>query len=509
MLGDKILQIANISKGFPGVLALNKVSFDVAKGEVHALVGENGAGKSTLMKVLSGVYTADSGKIFLKNKEINLNSPKEAQELGISIIYQEFSLVPYLSAVDNIFLGRELKKKGLLDRKRMKEKALEILAQIKVKVNLQKVIAELTVAEQQFIEIAKALSLETEILILDEPTASLTESEINDLFRLINTLKKQGITMIYISHHLEEIFKIADRVSCLRDGQYVGTELAKDCTQEKLVKMMVGSELKDLFHKPVPKKNYLTDGVLLDVKKLSRGNVVKDVSFKLKRGEILGIAGLVGAGRTETIRALIGADTATEKEVYLKEKKVELNNPAQSLKAGIGLIPENRKTQGLILGMSVKDNISLSNLQGIRNRNGFINQKMEIKQVRRLVNDLSIKTPGLKRAVKNLSGGNQQKVVLAKWLNRDCKILIFDEPTRGIDVKAKAEIHSLIQDLVNQGIGIIVISSELPEVLNLSHRIMVMHKGKLVKVFQRKEATFEKIMYYATGGGEEDEKNSV
>ncbi|QTL99708.1 ATP-binding cassette domain-containing protein [Iocasia frigidifontis] len=509
MLGDKILQIANISKGFPGVLALNKVSFDVAKGEVHALVGENGAGKSTLIKVLSGVYTADSGKIFLKGKEINLNSPKEAQELGISIIYQEFSLVPYLSAVDNIFLGRELKKKGLLDRKRMKEKALEILAQIKVKVNLQKAIAELTVAEQQFIEIAKALSLETEILILDEPTASLTEREINDLFRLINTLKKQGITMIYISHHLEEIFKIADRVSCLRDGQYVGTELAKDCTQEKLIKMMVGSELKDLFHKPVPKKNYLIDEVLLDVKKLSRDNVVKDVIFKLKKGEILGIAGLVGAGRTETIRALIGADTATEKEVYLEGKKVELNNPAQSLKAGIGLIPENRKTQGLILGMSVKDNISLSNLQGIRNRNGFINQKMEIKQVRRLVNDLSIKTPGLKQAVKNLSGGNQQKVVLAKWLNRDCKILIFDEPTRGIDVKAKAEIHSLIQDLANQGIAIIVISSELPEVLNLSHRIMVMHKGKLVKVFQSKEASSEKIMYYATGGGEEDGKNSV
>ncbi|AKL93838.1 ribose import ATP-binding protein RbsA [Clostridium aceticum] len=496
---DKILEIQNITREFPGVRALNGVSFDIRRGEVHALVGENGAGKSTLMKILSGVYRPTTGRILFNGQEVNFTNPKQAQQLGISIIHQEFSLIPYLSAVENIFLGRELKKSGgLLDKKRMKKEASEVLERLNAEIDLDKPVARLSVANQQFIEIAKAIAIDTKILIFDEPTASLTGNEIDKLFELIATLKENGVTMIYISHHLDEIFKIADRMTCLRDGEWVATKDITECTKQDIVKMMVGREIINSFPQKPSWENKEAD-ILLEVKKL-KNSIVNDVSFHLKKGEILGIAGLVGAGRTETIRALIGADGVEEKEVYLKGKKVEIKSPAEALDHGIGLIPESRKTQGLVLDMCVKNNITLSILKKIAGNYGFINKKKEQSLVEESIENLLIKTPHMRQKVKNLSGGNQQKVVLAKWLSTECEILIFDEPTRGIDVGAKEEIYKLIRNLADKGISIIMISSELPEVLGMSDRIVVMYKGKVISEIDGTTATSEEVMYYATGG---------
>ncbi|MGY0374266.1 sugar ABC transporter ATP-binding protein [Clostridium sp. JNZ J1-5] len=496
---DKILELVDIKKEFPGAKALDGVSINLIPGEIHALVGENGAGKSTLMKILSGIYKPTSGKIFFEGKEIILNNTKEAQELGITIIHQEFSLIPYLNAVDNIFLGREIRKSnGLLDRKLMKEKAQELLKRIDVDIDLDKTVEELSVAEQQFIEIAKAISVNSKLLILDEPTATLTEGEVKHLFNLMKTLKKNEVTMIFISHHIDEIFQIADRVSVLRDGKWIGTESIDKVTEDSIIHMMVGRELKDTFPKRVCSEG--DKEVILEVKNL-RNSKVKGVSFKLYRGEILGISGLVGSGRTEVVRALIGADKVEEKEVYIKGKKVSIRTPNEALQFGIALIPEDRKTQGLVLEASIKNNISLSGLKKIINKYRFINRGKEINIVDEYVESLDIKTSSIERLVKNLSGGNQQKVVIAKCLNTECEILIFDEPTRGIDVGAKAEIYKLMRQLVNKGISIIMISSELPEILGMSDRILVMRKGEITGEINPKEANQERIMYYATGGG--------
>lgn len=496
---DKILELVDIKKEFPGAKALDGVSFNLIPSEIHALVGENGAGKSTLMKILSGIYKPTSGKIFFEGKEIILNNTKEAQELGITIIHQEFSLVPYLNAVDNIFLGREIRKSnGLLNRKLMKEKAQELLKRIDVEIDLDKTVEELSVAEQQFIEIAKAISVNSKLLILDEPTATLTEGEVKHLFNLMKTLKKNEVTMIFISHHIDEIFQIADRVSVLRDGKWIGTESINKVTEDSIIHMMVGRELKDTFPKRVCSED--DKEVILEVKNL-RNSKVNGVSFKLYRGEILGISGLVGSGRTEVVRALIGADKVEEKEVYIKGKKVNIRTPNEALQFGIALIPEDRKTQGLILEASIKNNISLSGLSKIINKYRFINRGKEINIVDGYVESLDIKTSSIERLVKNLSGGNQQKVVIAKCLNTECEILIFDEPTRGIDVGAKAEIYKLMRQLVNKGISIIMISSELPEILGMSDRILVMRKGEITGEINPEEANQEKIMYYATGGG--------
>lgn len=496
---DKILELVDIKKEFPGAKALDGVSINLIPGEIHALVGENGAGKSTLMKILSGIYKPTSGKIFFEGKEIILNNTKEAQELGITIIHQEFSLIPYLNAVDNIFLGREIRKSnGLLDRKLMKEKAQELLKRIDVDIDLDKTVEELSVAEQQFIEIAKAISVNSKLLILDEPTATLTEGEVKHLFNLMKTLKKNEVTMIFISHHIDEIFQIADRVSVLRDGKWIGTESIDKVTEDSIIHMMVGRELKDTFPKRVCSEG--DKEVILEVKNL-RNSKVKGVSFKLYRGEILGISGLVGSGRTEVVRALIGADKVEEKEVYIKGKKVSIRTPNEALQFGIALIPEDRKTQGLVLEASIKNNISLSGLRKIINKYRFINRGKEINIVDEYVESLDIKTSSIERLVKNLSGGNQQKVVIAKCLNTECEILIFDEPTRGIDVGAKAEIYKLMRQLVNKGISIIMISSELPEILGMSDRILVMRKGEITGEINPKEANQERIMYYATGGG--------
>jgi ribose transport system ATP-binding protein len=496
---DKILELVDIAKVFPGVKALDSVSFDIYRGEIHALIGENGAGKSTLMKILSGIYKPTNGKVFFDGKEIILENTKQAQELGITIIHQEFSLIPYLNSVENIFLGRELRKSnGFLDRKLMKEKAQELLKRIEVEIDLDKTVDSLTVAEQQFVEIAKALSVNAKFLILDEPTATLTEGEVKHLFNLMRTLKKNGVTMVFISHHMDEIFEIADRFSVLRDGKWVGTQSVNEVTEDDIIRMMVGRELKDTF--PEKACTEVEKEMLLEVKSL-KNDKVKGISFKLNKGEILGISGLVGSGRSEVVRAIIGADKADEKEIYLRGKKVDIKTPYEALGYGIALIPEDRKNQGLVLEASVKNNVSLSGLNKITNRYKFINKSKEKNVVEQYVSRLKIKTPDIDRLVRNLSGGNQQKVVIAKCLNTGCEILIFDEPTRGIDVGAKAEIYKLMRQLADSGISIVMISSELPEVLGMSDRILVMCKGKITGEISAKEANQEKIMYYATGGG--------
>ncbi|WP_088104762.1 ATP-binding cassette domain-containing protein [Halalkalibacter urbisdiaboli] len=495
---DNILEIQDVTRKFPGVIALKGVSFDIRRGEVHALVGENGAGKSTLMKILSGVQKPSSGQIFLDGKEVTFTSPKEAQELGISIIHQEFSLIPYLNSVENIFLGREIRKSGgLLDKKTMRKKAEEVLTRLNAEIDVSKPVARLSVANQQFIEIAKAIAIDTKVLIFDEPTASLTGKEIDKLFDLIAMLKANGVTIIYISHHLEEILEMCDRLTCLRDGEFVGTRDVAGCTKQDIVKMMVGREIKNAFPNRLSLEN--EEEQLLEVRNLTN-SVLKDVKFSLKKGEILGIAGLVGAGRTETVRALIGADPTREKEVYLDGVKVDIKSPTQALAHGIGLIPESRKTQGLILSTTVKRNITLPILKKVSKKIGFIDKKEEKNVVAQSIQDLLIKTPTMEQKVKFLSGGNQQKVVLAKWLNTDCKILIFDEPTRGIDIGAKEEIYKLMRRLVDEGMSIIMISSELPEILGMSDRVIVMHKGKMMSELDAAEATQEKVMHYATGG---------
>lgn len=499
---DNILEIKNVTKEFPGVLALDNVSFNIKRGEVHVLIGENGAGKSTLMKILSGVYQANSGKVLLNGDEIDFSNPKEAQLAGISIIYQEFSLIPYLNAVENIFLGREYKKNGVLDKKRMKEEAKELLEVLDVEIDLKKPVNQLSVAEQQFIEIAKAVSINDNVLILDEPTATLTNQETKILFKLIRNLKEKGVTMIFISHHLEEAFEIGDRLTCLRDGQWVGTEDIADLDEKKIIKMMVGRDIGDTF--PERAESFKSE-IMLEVKDMKRNENEDYINFKLKKGEILGVAGLVGSGRTEMARALIGADKVLNKELFINGEKIKINSPAEALENGIGLIPENRKSQGLILGLSVKDNISINSLNKILKNGLFINKKEEKKKSQKLVEDLNIKTPSLNQAVKNLSGGNQQKVVLAKWLGVESNVLIFDEPTRGIDVGAKLEIYKLMNELVEMGISIIMISSELPEVLAISNRIMVMHNNKIKAVLENNEdVDQETIMYYATGGEQYD-----
>lgn len=499
---DNILELQNITKEFYGVKALKDVSFNIRRGDVHALVGENGAGKSTLMKILSGVHKATSGKVLLDGEEVNFDNPKDAQLAGVSIIHQEFSLVPYLNGVDNIFLGREIKKaSGLLDKKKMMKEAKELLGKLQADIDLSKPVSSLSVANQQYIEIAKAIfAVNTKVLIFDEPTTSLTGEEIERLFELIENLKADGVTIIYISHHLDEILEICDRLTVLRDGEYVDTRDVKDVTKQDIVKMMVGREIVNQF--PEGTSPYLKENkTLLEVKKLTNDSI-SDVKFDLKKGEILGIAGLVGSGRTETVRALIGADDTDEKEVYIEGEKVSIKNLADALEHGICLIPEDRKSQGLILNATVKNNISLPILNKLTNKFKFINKKKEINVVDQSIQDLLIKTPSRAQTVNKLSGGNQQKVVLAKWLNTDSKILIFDEPTRGIDIGAKEEIYKIMRSLADEGISIIMISSELPEILGMSDRILVMHDGRVQTVMNGEDATQEKIMQYATGGVE-------
>ncbi|MCL7454022.1 MAG: sugar ABC transporter ATP-binding protein [Anaerolineae bacterium] len=490
-----------ISKAFPGVQALDSVDFEVSPGEVVALIGENGAGKSTLMKILCGAYRKDCGRIFLDGKETEIESPQHAQWLKISTIYQEFNLTPNQSAAANIFLSREPRQRGigrflnLVDRHRMEQEAQQHLERVGARVPSTALIRDLSVAEQQMVEVAKALSVDARIVIMDEPTSALGEDEVETLFDIIHALKVQGIAVIFITHRMEEIFRIADRVVVLRDGRRVGDLPTAEATPEELIRMMVGRELvADIFHKDEAK----IGEPLFEVRNLTGPDVVQDVSFTLRRGEILGFAGLVGAGRTEAARLLFGAERKESGKILIEGRPVRIDSPEDAVKVGLSLVPEDRSNQGLILGLPVQENIVLPTL-GEHARAGWINRQALRTTSQEYVDRLNIRTPHLSQKAMYLSGGNQQKVVVAKWLASKPKVLILDEPTRGIDVGTKAEVHALMSQLAQTGIGIIMISSELPEILGMSDRILVMSEGRVATILSREEATQEVIMTYASG----------
>lgn len=493
-----VLEMKGVSKSFPGVKALSDVDLTLKKGEVHVLLGENGAGKSTLMKVLVGIHQPDAGHISLNGKEVMFKNSKEAEEAGVSIVYQEFNLVGQLTVAENIFFGRYPMKGGRIDWKKLEKDAQEILDRLNVNFKAKDTVASLGTAQQQMVEIAKVLSVNAQVIILDEPTASLTEKEIAKLFTVLEELKKQGTSLIYISHRLEEIMKIGDRVTVLRDGCYVDTVNVCDIEFDDLIRMMVGRDLDNLF----PKVDNEKGDVVLEVKNINSGELLKNVSFYARKGEILGFSGLMGAGRTETMRAIFGADKIDSGEIYIDGELVSIKSPQDAIEQGIGFLTEDRKNQGLILSNTIEYNISISNLNKISKQRGLLNvldKDSEEQNAEKMVDDLLIKTPSIKQLAKNLSGGNQQKVVLAKWLNRDCKILIFDEPTRGIDVGAKTEIYKLMNQLVEQGVAIIMISSELPEVIGMSDRIYVMHEGKISGELKREDFSQNVILQHAAG----------
>jgi len=486
-----------ITKTYPGVRALESVDLDVRAGEVHALVGENGAGKSTLMKILAGAQPRDAGEILINGKAVVIDTPQKAMDLGVSTIYQEFNLVPYLNAAENIYLGREPRARipGFVDFRVMYREAQEVVDRLGVRLNVRTPVNRLSVAQQQMVEIAKATSRRSSIIVMDEPSATLTEHELASLFTLIRQLKSEGVAIVYISHRLEEVFEIADRVTVLRDGHRIATNAISELTREDIIRLMVGRELTQM----IPKVPAPLGEVVLEVRGLQRRDVLHDIDLTIRRGEVVGIAGLVGAGRTELARALFGADPIDAGEVILDGKSVRIKSPQEAIRLGVGLVTEDRKAQGLVLGMVVRENVTLANL-GALTRLNFIMAGRERAVARKYVDDLSIRTPSIEQTVQNLSGGNQQKVVLAKWLFTDSKLLIFDEPTRGIDVGAKTEIYQLMNDLAARGVGILMISSELPEVLGMSDRIIVMHEGRIVGDLRASEATQEGIMHLATGG---------
>ena len=494
-MSKEVIRMEGITKEFPGVKALSNVKFSLNAGEVHALVGENGAGKSTLMKVLTGVYSKDAGKIFLEGREVNFRNVKEAQNAGVIMIHQELNLMNHLSAAENIFIGREFKKgRFILNKKKQNEEAEKLFEKLHVKIDPREKVGNLTVAQQQMVEIAKALSFNIKVLIMDEPTASLTDNEIEDLFEVIKMLRSEGKAIIHISHRLEELKLIADRITVMRDSEYIDTVDAKDVTIDGLIRMMVGREIFVEKQKPVERKNLK---LTLEVQNLNAGPQVKNISFKAYAGEILGFAGLVGAGRTETARAIFGADPHSSGKIIINGKEQKINSPADAVKAGIAYLSEDRKRYGLALGLDVEANISMANLLKM-SKGGFIKFKECSENAEHQLQELSIKTPSIKQLVKYLSGGNQQKVVLAKWLTKDAEIIIFDEPTRGIDVGAKSEIYKLMNMLAEQGKTIIVISSELPEVMRCCHRVLVMCEGRMTGEVTGDEVDQDIIMRLAT-----------
>jgi ribose transport system ATP-binding protein len=486
-----------IYKSFPGVQALSNAQFELRSGEVHALLGENGAGKSTLMKVLAGIYQKDKGTIFYKGREVEIPDTKTAQKLGISIIHQELNLIPDITVAQNIFIGREPRRvfKLFLDENEMNKKAQELFERMNLNIKPQTLLSELTIAKQQMVEIAKALSFNSEVLIMDEPTAALTDGEIEELFRIVEHLKREGVGIVYISHRMEEIKRITDRITVMRDGYYVDTVQTKDVSIDQIISMMVGREI---YHTSKPNIEIVGKEKVLEVKNLNRGSVIKDVSFYLRKGEILGFAGLMGSGRTEVARAIFGADTLDSGEIYIHGKKVEIKSPRDAVRYGIGYLSEDRKRLGLLVDMDVKTNIAIASYKKFLGAFGWMNDSSIVNVSEQIVETLKVKTPNLNQQVKFLSGGNQQKVVIGKWLTRDCEILIFDEPTRGIDVGAKGEIYKLLNNLAEQGKSIIMISSELPEILRMSHRIIVMCEGRITGELNNENATQEAIMSYAT-----------
>lgn len=494
-MGETILRMEGIDKSFTGVHALKGVDFDLQKGEVHALMGENGAGKSTLMKILTGIYSKDSGTITYEGKEVEFKTPKEAQDAGIAIVHQELNMMNHLTVAQNIFIGREVMNGKIINDKKMCDDAAALFKKLNIEIDPTAVMGELTVGKQQMCEIAKAISREVKLIVFDEPTAALTDTEIEELFKIIRDLREKGLGIIYISHRMDEIKVITDRVTVMRDGEYVGTLITKDCTKEDIINMMVG---RVIYEEPKQKSMVPKDApVVLSVRHLNAGKMVRDVSFDLRKGEILGFAGLMGAGRTETARAIFGADQIESGEIYMNGNRVEIKSPRDAVAAGIGYLSEDRKRYGIILDKTITENSTMATMEEYQN-GMFIDKKKERQATEKYVEKLKTKTPTVDTAVGNLSGGNQQKVVIAKWLVRDCEVLIFDEPTRGIDVGAKSEIYHLMNELAGQGKSIIMISSELPEVLRMSDRILVMCEGRVTGEIPIEEASQEKIMTAAT-----------
>nr|WP_263324773.1 sugar ABC transporter ATP-binding protein [Neobacillus sp. Marseille-Q6967] len=494
-MSTALLEMKEISKDFPGVKALDHVSIQVRESEILALLGENGAGKSTLMKVLAGVHQPSNGSIYINGQPVSIEGPKHSQKLGISIIYQEFNLIPHMSVAENIFIGREPRKtKGILDRKKLKDETRKWLDRVGLtRVSPDVLISGLSVAEQQLVEIAKALSFNSKIIIMDEPTAALNDEETNKLLAIMNELKQQGMGVIFITHRLEEVLAVADSIAVLRDGKYIGSALVKDVTKDDMVTMMVGRELTDLF----PKKGLPSQQICLEVKDVSVPGTIEDINFTVNKGEILGIAGLMGSGRTELSKAIFGMYPNMTGTVKVDSKLVK--GPRGAIDAGIALVTDDRKQEGLVLGLSVYENILLPTYRKI-SRFGILQRRKKDEIVNRWVHDLKIKVHDPNVEVRTLSGGNQQKVVLGKWLQMNPKVLILNEPTRGIDVGAKAEIYQIMKRLTEDGISIIMISSEMPELLGLSNRILVMNEGRITAELSQHEATQEKIFYYASGG---------
>lgn len=499
MENTPILEFRNINKSFSGVTVLRNVNFQVNRGETHALIGENGAGKSTLMKILSGAYTKDTGEIFIDGNLVEVKNPSHARELGVSIIYQELSLIPQLNAEENVFLGCLPKKNGLVDWKRVEKEAKSAFEAVSLHIDTKVAVRELSAAQRQLIEVARSLLHKAKIIIMDEPTSSLTNNEIEALFAVVERLKSQGVTVIFISHKLEELFRTCDRVTVLKDGAVTGQCDMKSITKQDLIRMMVGRDLQDYY----PKRNPKLGDVVLEVKNLNNGKKVQDVNFSVRKGEIVGFCGLVGAGRTETMRSIFCAERPQSGEIWIEGKKVEINSPLDAIKHGIAFATEDRKTQGLVLCLSVAYNTTLASLWTVVNKNKVIDFKKENEIVHNYITKLKTKTAGISQKVINLSGGNQQKVVIAKWLNSEAKIYIFDEPTRGIDVGAKADIYQLMSALADEGAAVIMVSSELPEVMGVSDRIIIMHEGRIAGEVSKAEANEEVVMTYAFGGKSE------
>jgi ABC-type sugar transport system ATPase subunit len=495
MQENELLSMRGIKKAFPGVQALSGVDFSLRAGEVMALVGENGAGKSTLMRVLAGAHRADAGEIHLNGQQVNISDPKHAIRLGIAVIYQELNLAEKLSVAENIFVGREPRTSmGGVDFKKMQADTRVLLDRLSVRVDPTIEVRRLSVARKQMVEIAKALSLNARIIVMDEPTSSLTENEVEVLLNLIRWLRSEGVTVVYVSHRMDEIFRISDRITVLRDGRLLGVRETKKTTPDEIVSMMVGRKLEDFYGRGIAHK---FGDTVLQVRNLSQKGRLYDINFSVRAGEILGLAGLVGAGRTEVARAVFGIDRKETGEVFIAGKQVDCTSPQVAIKAGLGYLPEDRKLQALFLGLAVRANITAASMEDITNM-GFLDFGKERETSTYYIKALNIRTPSMDQRVRNLSGGNQQKVVLAKWLAVKPKVIILDEPTRGVDVGAKQEIYGLMHDMAARGIGIVMISSELPEILGMSDRILVLREGRMMGELSRAEATEENVIALAT-----------